>query len=135
MKMKDRKKAEANAEMRMQMIAPLLSPDLDHASMSALKQSLSEANGVSIRTLERYCKSYLDNGFEGLLPQGKNPESRYKIPDDLLNEAILLRRELPSRSIPTIIKILGAGIPKADNAARCHDPCRVLRLHDEAVSR
>lgn len=106
MKMKDRKKAEANAEMRMQMIAPLLSPDLDHASMSALKQSLSEANGVSIRTLERYCKSYLDNGFEGLLPQGKNPESRYKIPDDLLNEAILLRRELPSRSIPTIIKIL-----------------------------
>ena len=102
--MKDRKKAEANAEMRMQMIAPLLSPDLDHASMSALKQSLSEANGVSVRTLERYCKSYLDNGFEGLLPQGKNPESR-------------------------------AGIPKADNVAGCHDPCRVLRLHDEAVSR
>jgi len=106
MKMKDRKKAEANAEMRMQMIAPLLSPDLDRASMSALKRSLSEANGVSVRTLERYCKSYLDHGFEGLLPQGKNPESKYKIPDGLLNEAILLRRELPSRSIPTIIKIL-----------------------------
>ena len=43
--MKDRKKAEANAEMRMQMIAPLLSPDLDRASMSALKQSLSEHTG------------------------------------------------------------------------------------------
>ena len=51
-------------------------------------------------------KAYSDNGFEGLMPAGKNPGAVYKIPDSLLDEAVALRRELPSRSIPTIIQIL-----------------------------
>lgn len=45
-------------------------------------------------------------GFDALKPQSKCPEYKYKIPQELLDEAIQLRRELPSRSIPTIIKIL-----------------------------
>ncbi len=40
------------------------------------------------------------------MPAGKNPGAVYKIPDSLLDEAVALRRELPSRSIPTIIQIL-----------------------------
>jgi len=108
MKMKDAKKAEASAEERMKMIAPLLVPGLDKAAMTQKKLELSDAYGVSVRTLERYSKSYMDDGFQGLLPQSKNPGSKYKIPDELLQEAIQLRRELPSRSIPTIIQILEA---------------------------
>lgn len=105
MEMKDKKKAAASAESRMQMIAPLLNPNLDHAAMKQLKEELSRQYEISERTLERYCESYLKNGFEGLKPQGKsNP--RYKIPQELVEEAIQLRKELPSRSIPTIIQIL-----------------------------
>ena len=50
--------------------------------------------------------SYTSGGFEALKPQGKNNNSNYKIPENIVQEAILLRREQPNRSIPTIIQIL-----------------------------
>lgn len=53
MKMKDRKKAQDIAEDRMRLIAPLLAPGLDCAQMKKLKEEISQAAGVSVRTLER----------------------------------------------------------------------------------
>ena len=107
MQMKDKKKAQDIAEERMRLIAPLLAPDLDCAKMKCLKEEISKTSGVSVRTLERYCKVYFEVGYEGLQPAGKsNPP--YKIPQELVQEAIQLRKELPSRSIPTIIHILEA---------------------------
>lgn len=106
MEMKDRKKAEDTAESRMQMIAPLLAPELDASAATELKIQISEKHGVSVRSLERYLKSYEEEGFAGLQPQGKGTPQKYKIPADVLDEAIRLKRELPSRSIPTIIHIL-----------------------------
>ena len=107
MQMKDKKKAQDIAEERMRLIAPLLAPDLDCAKMKSLKEEISKTSGVSVRTLERYCKVYFEVGYEGLQPAGKsNPP--YKIPQELVQEAIQLRKELPSRSIPTIIHILEA---------------------------
>ena len=50
--------------------------------------------------------SYVEHGFEGLLPQGKSGTVKYKIPQELVEDAVELWRELPSRSIPTIIRIL-----------------------------
>ena len=106
MEMKDKKKAEETAESRMRMIAPLLAPNLDCTDITKLKNDISEEYEVSVRTLERYCKNYVDHGFEGLYPQGKGSQVKYKIPQELVDAAIVLRRELPSRSIPTIIRIL-----------------------------
>ena len=107
MEMKDKKKAQDIAEERMRLIAPLLAPGLDCAKMKSLKEEISRTFGVSVRTLERYCKVYSEIGYEGLQPAGKgNPP--YKIPQELVQEAIQLRKELPSRSIPTIIHILEA---------------------------
>ena len=106
MDMKDQKKAVEIAEQRMAIISPLLCSSLDNASISQLKQQQCERYGVSVRTLERYCRCYLENGFEGLKPRGRTAESKYKIPKELLDEAITLRRELPGRSVPTIIRIL-----------------------------
>ena len=106
MEMKDRKKAEGTGETRMKIIAPLLAPNLSSSDITKLKKKISEEYEISVRTLERYCRSYLEGGFEGLLPQGKGTEVKYKIPKELVDAAIVLRRELPSRSIPTIIRIL-----------------------------
>lgn len=105
MQMKDKKKAKEIAEERMRLIAPLLAPDLDCAKMKSLKEEISQTSGVSVRTLERYCKVYFEVGYEGLQPAGKSTPP-YKIPEELVQEAIQLRKELPSRSIPTIIHIL-----------------------------
>ena len=107
MEMKDKNKAKAIADERMRLIAPLLSPALDCAQIKQLKEELSKANGISQRTLERYCKQYLEGGYEGLMPSGKQTTT-FKIPEEIVQEAIQLRRELPSRSIPTIIRILEA---------------------------
>ena len=105
-KMKDEKKAKAIADERMGLIAPLLAPNLDKAQVRQIRSSITAEHGLSDRTIDRYLKAYADNGFEGLMPAGKNPQAVYKIPEALLDEAVALRRELPSRSIPTIIQIL-----------------------------
>lgn len=104
--MKDAKKAKAIADERMELIAPLLIPNLDKTQIRINRDIIIEQSGISDRTIDRYLKAYAENGYDGLKPAGKNPFSSYKIPDDLLNEAIALRKELPSRSISTIIKIL-----------------------------
>ena len=101
-----KKLAAAIAEERMKLIAPLLSPNLDRATMTQLRIKIGDTYQISTRTIERYCKRYLEGGFEALKPQGKSSRTDYKIPQELLEEAIHLRRELPSRSVPTIIQIL-----------------------------
>lgn len=104
--MKDKKKAQAIAEQRLGYIAPLLVPELDSAQKREIRDKIILDGGPSDRTIDRYLQAYLTNGFEGLMPAGKNPNAVYKIPDDLLEEAIRLRKELPDRSIQTIIRIL-----------------------------
>ena len=105
-KMKNIKKAHETAEARMAIIAPLLAPGLDKDTVRKLRETIAETNQVSQRSLDRYLRAYHNEGFNGLLPEGKNPEVKYKIPPDIVAAAIQLRRELPSRSIPTIIEIL-----------------------------
>ncbi len=105
-KMKNAKKANETAEARMAIIAPLLAPGLDKESVRKLREDIAETSSLSQRTLDRYLQAYHRDGFAGLQPEGKNSEVRFKIPPDIVEAAIQLRRELPSRSIPTIIDIL-----------------------------
>ena len=104
--MKNSRKAHETAETRMAIIAPLLAPGLDKETVRKLRETIAETNQVSQRTLDRYLHAYHSEGFNGLLPEGKNPGVKYKIPPSIVEAAIQLRRELPSRSIPTIIEIL-----------------------------
>ena len=104
--MKDKKKAAEIAESRMSMIAPLLAPGQDKDTVRNLRETIAETHLVSQRTLDRYLHAYHSEGFCGLYPQGKGTEAKYKIPPDIVDAAIQLRKELPSRSIPTIIEIL-----------------------------
>ena len=97
MEMKNRKLAAEIAEERMSMIAPLLSQNMDSRRVEQLRQEICERNQISQRTLERYLCAYLNGGFEALKPQSRSSQSNYKIPQELLDEAIQLRRELPSR--------------------------------------
>ena len=90
----------------MAIIAPLLAPGLDKDTVRKLRESIVETHHVSQRSLDRYLHAYHMEGFTGLLPEGKNPDVKYKIPQEIVEAAIHLRRELPSRSIPTIIEIL-----------------------------
>ena len=105
--MKDKLKAEALAAQRMQLLAPLLAEGLDPAKAREWKQRICEQTGLSERTLRRYLASYRKEGFTGLQPKGKGRQpSEETIPAAVLEQAILLRREVPGRSVAQLIQIL-----------------------------
>lgn len=105
--MKDQKKAEAIAAERMQLLSPLLADGLDLAKAKEIKARICEQTGMSERTLRRYLAKYREDGFSGLKPLGKGRlPSDETIPPEVLEQAILLRREVPGRSVAQLIQIL-----------------------------
>lgn len=97
---------ENTAIERIGLITPLLDPSLDPAKKVVLRKALSGQSGLSERTLRRYEAAYQTSGFTGLKPKPKAPTRENSLPKALIDEAILLRREVPTRSVAQIIKIL-----------------------------
>lgn len=105
--MKDHKKAEQIAVERVQMLAPILSAGLDAGKIKEAKLRICQDYGISERTVRRYLEQYRKQGFDGLRPKGKGQKnSSGAVPEKLLEQAVLLRREVPSRSVSQIIRIL-----------------------------
>ena len=100
---------EDTALQRFKMIAPLTDEGLDQAKRVMLRHKIAEDNQLSYKTVKRYDDAYRGHGFEGLKPTNHTPRNLDKLPEDfdeLLQEAIQLRREVPSRSVDKIITIL-----------------------------
>lgn len=102
----DDKRSEEIAANRLQIILPLMDPSLDQSKMLELKEDASVRFGISERTIRRWISRYKEEGFEGLKPRAPESGGVSKIPEELIQEAIRLRREVPRRSIPEIIRIL-----------------------------
>lgn len=94
---------------RFKLISPLLDPALDPAKRSQLRQEVARNNGISERSLFRYERAYREGSFTGLKPvsrvseQISGPFPGFR---EVLDEAILLKREVPTRSVNQIILIL-----------------------------
>ncbi len=91
------------------MISPLLDEELDRAKRIEIRKKISEDFVVSTRTLYRYEAAYRASGFEGLIPDSRSQKLSKKLPEnfeELLQEAIQLKREVPSRSVSQIILTL-----------------------------
>ena len=104
-----RKWQEDEALKRFQMIAPLLDAGLDEAKRLQLREKIAEENGISTRSLYRYEKMWREGEFQGLQPQDRKKHRKQPLPanfDELLAEAIQLKREVPQRSVAQIIAIL-----------------------------
>ena len=94
---------------RHQIISPILDDSLDPQKRQALRKSQAEKYGISVRTVYRYEKSYRNGGFASLKPTTKDKRPSPKLPmnfPELLDEAIQLKREVPSRSVNQIISIM-----------------------------
>ena len=94
---------------RYRMIMPLLDPDIDDAKRCMLREQIALREGKSIRTLYRYEKRYKEEQFEGLVPKNREKRRSQKLPDnwdEIVAEAIQLRKEVPKRSVRQIIVIL-----------------------------
>ena len=102
---------EQEAVKRFQMIAPLLRVDLDPAAKLQLRKKISDENGISIRSLYRYEKSFSEGQFSALKPVDREKHRSQRLPENfdvLLEQAIQLRKEVPERSVNQIIFILEA---------------------------
>ena len=107
--LESRKWQDESALARFQMIAPLTDPSLDHSKRVKLRYEIAEQSGLSYKTIKRYDDAYQLGGFEGLKPRDHVPRNHGDLPtgfDELLAEAIQLRREVPTRSVEQIITIL-----------------------------
>ncbi len=104
--MKDQKKAEEIAQKRVELILPLIEKGIDPALAREKRKNICKESGLSERTLRRYLNEYRGKGFMGLKPKGKGRFESKAISEELIEQAILLRREVPSRSIAQIIQIL-----------------------------
>lgn len=102
----DKNRSEEIAANRLEIISPLLDPLIDQSKKLVLKEEASVRFGISERTIRRWINSYQEHGFEGLKPKVPEQSGTNKIPEELIREAIQLRREVPGRSIPEIIRIL-----------------------------
>ena len=94
---------------RFQLISPLLDEQMDSSQLVQKRKEIAEACGKSEKTIRRYEQAYRDAGFGGLKPQNRTKHRSQKLPDDfdeLLAEAIQLKREVPRRSVHQIIFIL-----------------------------
>jgi len=101
------KKAEEIAIERMKMIAPMLEEGMDKGKRRQLLLLQCEKYGLSERTVERYLEGYRESGYEGLYPKGHSRRrEKCVLSEEIIEAAIMLRREVPTRSVPTIIKIL-----------------------------
>ena len=95
-----------------EIIAPLLNEGLEAAEKRRLRNEIMIRHSISERTLRRYLEEFRNSGYDGLLKQPKSSKGLSKtIPVDVMEKAIELRRELPSRSIRRILAILeGEGL-------------------------
>ena len=104
-----RKWQEDEALKRFQLISPLLDATLDEAKRLQLRTKIAEENGISTRSLYRYEKMWREGEFQGLQPKDRKKHRKQPLPtnfDELLAEAIQLKREVPQRSVAQIIAIL-----------------------------
>lgn len=100
---------DEKASGRFKMISPLLGDELDPAKRAQLRSQIAESNDISERTLYRLEAAWRKDGFSGLRPMNREMRRSQKLPenfDEILNQAIRLKKEVPSRSVARIILIL-----------------------------
>ncbi|MDR1665222.1 MAG: DDE-type integrase/transposase/recombinase [Clostridiales bacterium] len=107
--MEKHNKHDETAFERYKIISPVLlaiEENADSGKIGLLKSEACGLAGVSRKTINRWLNRYAQDSIDGLKYQSGSVASRKLIPGELVKEAVLLRREVPSRSVPQIIEIL-----------------------------
>ena len=98
-----------SVEVKSTLLLGAYDESLDEAKYIQLRRKQAEKYNLSDKTVRRYVNAYRQNGFEGLKPRARHYYQKGNLPDnyeELVHEAIQLRREVPSRSVEKIILIL-----------------------------
>ncbi|MCL1855805.1 MAG: DDE-type integrase/transposase/recombinase [Clostridia bacterium] len=103
----ERQNKVATSTERYEMIAPLLADGLCAAEKRQIRLEIMEKHGISGRTLRRWQENYRKYGLKGLEPVERPEAGSFKaIPGEILELAMGYRKELPERSVRSIISLL-----------------------------
>lgn len=97
------------AVQRFQLISDLLDEGLAPREKGSLRKEIAENSGLSERTLRRYEERYRLEGFNGLKPADRTIRKVKGRPDnfeEIMEQAVQLKKENPGRSVRKIIFIL-----------------------------
>lgn len=99
--------ADDVATKRLEILGPLLYGEPDQAKRTQLIRQISEQEEISERTLRRWLFAYEQEGYQGLLPKSKSGGGKTSsVTEEIVDQAVILRREVPTRSVRQIITIL-----------------------------
>lgn len=104
---------QTEAMRRFLLISPLLEPGLTETEASARRRALTATrlpDGtplVSPRTVRRWVEAYRTGGLDALQPRHRRDRGLVKtLTPDVLDAAIALKEELPTRSVRALLEIL-----------------------------
>ena len=101
------KNAEEIAYARCQILGPLLQSEMDPAKRAYEIRRAAEQHHLSERTVRRWLSRYAEDGFRGLMTQPKPAHDRTSsVTEEIVDAAVILRREVPTRSVADLIRIL-----------------------------
>lgn len=105
---------------RFEIIAPLLNENLDASERRLIRREIMDKYQISERSLRRYVQYYKKEGYKSLTNAPRQDKGQARTIDPIVIEkAVELRRELPSRSVRRIIEILeGENIVKPGTVSR-----------------
>ena len=107
-----RGRAQQVALFRYQLICPALDPDLSTKARGRIVRAIAAGThagpfgGKHRDTLDRWIRRYRAGGFDALMPSIREPGSR--IDTQVLELAVALKRENPSRTAAQVARILRA---------------------------
>jgi putative transposase len=108
---------EQTAIFRYGLIAPIVSrqtplatgelkPYLEEVSQRDYTIPGSQRTQISVRCLERWLAAYRRGGWEALYPKKRNDQGTRRLSEEVITQAIALRKEQPQRSVEQIIFLL-----------------------------
>jgi transposase InsO family protein len=132
--------AEAVAVFRAQVIGPALARPLDHGELAALLRDLAGKDYVApgaqrrrrygASTLERWLYAYREGGLAALRPSPRKDRGRgQKLPAELRELLLDIRREQPAASVPTVLLSLQVAGRLAPGVTTASTVRRLYREH------
>jgi hypothetical protein len=96
-------------QKRLQIVELILEESIDALTKRKLRQQYLEETGLSMRTIQNWLARYIERGPVGLLFLRPRRVRSPRLRDERLRQKILqLVRELPSRSVPKLRRLLAA---------------------------
>jgi transposase InsO family protein len=126
------------ALFRFSLISPLLHCDDEHErqrlmrliAMKELNIPFSYKHNVTVKTLKNYLKRYREKGFDGLKRVKRRDRNISKCVSKDTEKLICdLKKEEPLRSVPQIIRLIGAMPEQKDAALKERTVSRILKTN------